>query len=379
MLPEMAESEVQYVAPLAVPEVIKPVPHRLERLALPLGVEQLPVAGVFNGPLIGINNTVDGASTTEWHCFPRIMHHNGGNGVDITDAVGHLEVDPTTYQTKHREPIPVERIREGQPSMLAGGFNPEDLRGHVIDDRGTILFGLTAADKNGIPRAALMTATWPYRPIDFQPMQVLENLPAMKNILPLSEDLFVARRELVPGPRRELNFYQKNASGEWEAPPNNPTTPFPEVPWIGEKGRLGMVGWNEKVPVPGKEGRYRILIHGYKHEADDLNKRGEEIYEYSIGVAEIQMNEDGTFHFTGAAKKPIISYSEAVKQVKDATGRIGREPDPHKRVVYSVGGVRNDEGDIILPVTVFDRESHLFKIPQSAMLNSFSTEFALAA
>lgn len=360
---------VRYLGPLALPERLEtPINTRFEHSGVRLGPEHKRITGVFNGPLIEVVGIEGEKEVTEWHFFPRVMRNRAGRGVDITDALGHYRVDPLTYRATGLETIPVEHIRSGQPSMLRGGFNPEDLRGLVIDDNSTILFGLTAADLNGIPRAALMRAAPPYSSEYMTSMKVLDYLPPMKNILPLAPDLFVARPELMEDNSRSLSFYHNNDPVDLTTENNMwkkiGKTPFPDVAWIGKKGRLGLVGWNEKIPVPNFSNRFRILIHGYSHDAD--------LYEYAIGIAEIETLPNGTFRFIGADNKALITYSQTVGMIKAATGRQGREPNKHKRVVYSVGGLVDKQGDIILPVTAFDSESHLFHISREEMLRQFS-------
>ena len=298
---------------------------------------------MFNGALISVNGQL---------ClFPRIQTAKQEAGVvDIPACIGVYHVYPQTWAAEQVNSIPVEVLQGNMQKIF-----PEDLRGIVIDPTGTIMFGLTAADVKGNPHAAILTAKPPFKPEDFSPMEVLTDLPLMKNIMPLSPTVIAGRPEIARGNKHTILFATKNEdSKKWQI---TGSTTFPDVPWVGENGNFGLVGWNERVPIPGKPGYFRFLVHGCKKEND--------IAEYAIGLAEAYERPDKTFTIIAVDKKPLLTYKEATR------GIVGHEPDPHKRVIYSVGGVVTDD-EVKLPVTLFDNQIHLFGIPRAEMLRVFS-------
>ncbi len=348
---------IRYIGPLVVPEPSSDLVG-IHGVSLP---NQVSPTAVFNGPLIEV-------ADRGMLLFPRIR--TARQNPDVTDIpafIGVYAVDPDILPAKLIERIPVN-ILQGSVNrgLLSGALFPEDLRGSVIDSGGTIMFGLTAAGLDGIAHPAILTAKPPYGSEDFSQIKILDELPSMKNVMPLNENTIVGRPEFSLSPNGELNFAHKDPEeSKWRI---ISAIKFPYVPWVGEKGRFGLVGWNERVPVPSRPDVFRLLIHGYK-----INY---EIVEYAIGLSEIQELPDGTFIIIGVDKKPLLTYAATVARVMEKAGKRngkenGKESNSHKRVIYSVGGIRQED-KIILPVTLFDHEIHLFKIPTSVMLRDFS-------
>lgn len=311
---------------------------------------------VFNGPLVDIDG--------QYYVFPREKMGRQIPGVtDFSANIGVYRILIDPLDTVSHQRITVDPVqRNGHEGLFSGARYPEDLRALVLDDS-TVMFGLTVAGLDGNPFPALLYARPPFGPGDFSPIRVLYELPNMKNVMPLDPNTIAGRIEIETGVKPAIVFAKRDPTADhWRIIGE---TTFPAVPWVGDNGRYGLVSWNERVPIPDFPGVYRILIHGYK------NDRARCVTEYAIGLAEIQMTENGTFFFRGINRKPLLRYGQILKQIYANTGRVIREPDPHKRVIYSVGGIRRN-GSVILPVTTCDREIHFFKIPVAEMLRDFS-------
>lgn len=319
------------------------------------GLEKPPA--IFNGTLLKIDNKL--------LLFPRIVTRQRAGVTDMATAVGRYEIDPKTFTATCAETIPIEQIRGEHRGLFTNDPFPEDMRGIILAD-GSVMFGLTAAGLDGTPHAAILTVQPPCKPEDFTQMNVLNELPSMKNILPIQATIIAGRPEVARGVKQQIIFAHFLPEKQtWEIIPDDETT-FPEnIPWVGANGRFGLCGWNDRVPIQNKPGYFRFLIHGYNKDHG--------IVEYAIGLAEGFERPDKTFAIIGVDKKPLLTYAEAVAQVARNSWNCTKEPDPHKHTLYSLGGLPTNDG-ILLTASLYDKEIHFWIIPHATMLRDFSIQ-----
>src|SRR6185369_1715898 len=323
----------------------------------PLLLPSPGVTAIFNGPIFRIGNG------NSFGHMPRVMDRPQIPGTaDKTARFDVYELEPDLTGVIQYPSIQLDSITGDGPVNKLYGI--EDIRVTSLDD-GSLGCAMTA-EFGGKPYPALFIVHPTESDWKVEPMQLMIGAGMGKNTLLLDRNTALHRLETE---NDKIAVIQRNQqTNRWST---IDTIHFPHITKYndhaklngGGNKRIGLTG-GERIPMPN--GHFRMIMHEVTHSAGDHDNAGN-ISEYSFRLAEFQLDERGIPKVVAVDPKPLLTYDQVVELAGP-----GEEPDPKKRVIYSTGGVLNNNNQFLLPVTVRDREEHLFAIPLRHLQRPFA-------
>lgn len=312
------------------------------------------IHAVFNGPLIRVGED------TFYH-FPRVMSQPQIPGTaDRTAYFGVYQILSEHTVVVPHDPLTIPAITGGQTVLHEYGI--EDIRATDMGN-GTFVCAATA-EKEGKPYPMKFTLVQTDNVWQVQDAELMKGVGMGKNTLLLTPDTALHRLETDDD--RLVVIKKNHTTQEWDIVDS---ITFPYITDYNEhaksngggKKRVGLTGAT-RILMPN--GNFRWIMHEVTNTANSYDS-SDSVSTYQFRLAEFRMDEQGIPKFVAADPQPLLTYDDMI-----ALAGPGQEPDPKKRVIYSVGG--DFSGDVFfMPVTAYDREEHLLAIPREQLQKPF--------
>jgi len=222
----------------------------------------------------------------------------------------------------------------GRNRLKTDVINIEDLRAFPFVDDGVkkVRFGLTAVGRDKQPYPAILDGHYPFFGDHcFNQPIILHDLPPGKNVCPFSRETIMYRQEGA-GKNHALTLARQEGK-KWIIERD---IDFPkDLGWA--RFRIGLTGsqWIEQ----WREGAFNkgiLLIHG----VNKANVSGKDDYEYALGLAELEWQEDfNNLRLISVSEEPLLSYGQMKRIYTHKFGEDRHiELNGYKRVIYSCDG-----------------------------------------